>query len=453
MGSRSLRVLLVKTPASNDADIKKKEESIMELGSILVRNKQTQELRRMIEETRPFLASLGIAKAAKLLRNLVDLFLMIDDQDGDIKIELVRECIQWAIDHNRTFLRQALEARLIRLFNDLRRYPQALSFATNLIVELKKLDDKDVLMEVKLEESKAFYHLRNIEKARASLTAARTIANSMYVPPKMQASAALDLQSGILYAANETDFLTALSYFYEAFRGYDFAEEEKLALLSLKYMLLCKIMMDVPDDVDKLLLSKLVSKYSGSDLEAVRAIAAAVKARSLADFNAAFDAYPQELQNDPVVREHFNFLSERMLEKDLNRIIQPYSCVEIDHIAACVGMDRVKVEKKLAQMILDKKLSGSLNQEDGTLTIHTPSPPDDIYEIALDTINAMDGVEKKLAQMILDKKLSGSLNQEDGTLTIHAPSPPDDIYEIALDTINAMDGVVDALSVRARKLW
>ncbi|KAE9412232.1 hypothetical protein Angca_003871, partial [Angiostrongylus cantonensis] len=155
--------------------------------------------------------------------------------------------------------------------------------------------------------------------------------------------AALDLQSGILYAANETDFLTALSYFYEAFRGYDFAEEEKLALLSLKYMLLCKIMMDVPDDVDKLLLSKLVSKYSGSDLEAVRAIAAAVKARSLADFNAAFDAYPQELQNDPVVREHFNFLSERMLEKDLNRIIQPYSCVEIDHIAACVGMDRVKV--------------------------------------------------------------------------------------------------------------
>ncbi|KAE9412271.1 hypothetical protein Angca_006322, partial [Angiostrongylus cantonensis] len=188
MGSRSLRVLLVKTPASNDADIKKKEESIMELGSILVRNKQTQELRRMIEETRPFLASLGIAKAAKLLRNLVDLFLMIDDQDGDIKIELVRECIQWAIDHNRTFLRQALEARLIRLFNDLRRYPQALSFATNLIVELKKLDDKDVLMEVKLEESKAFYHLRNIEKARASLTAARTIANSMYVPPKMQAS-------------------------------------------------------------------------------------------------------------------------------------------------------------------------------------------------------------------------------------------------------------------------
>ncbi|VDM55714.1 unnamed protein product [Angiostrongylus costaricensis] len=80
-------------------------------------------------------------------------------------------------------------------------------------------------------------------------------------------------------------------------------------------------MMDEPDDVNKLLSGKLASKYSGSDLEALRAIAAAVKARSLADFN---DAYPQELREDPVVCEHFNSHSERMLEKYLNRIILPY---------------------------------------------------------------------------------------------------------------------------------
>ncbi|PIO55100.1 hypothetical protein TELCIR_23517, partial [Teladorsagia circumcincta] len=228
----------VKTPASGDADIKKKEESIMELGNMLAKNKQTEELRKMIEQTRPFLVSLGKAKAAKLVRNLVDLCLMIDDQDGDIKIELVRECIQWAMDQNRTFLRQTLEARLIRLFNDLQRYTQALPLAADLIRELKKLDDKDVLVEVELEESKAFYHLGNIGRARASLTGARTTANAIYVQPRMQA--ALDLQSGVLHAADEKDFKTAFSYFYEAFEGYDSVDEKNLALLSLKYMLLCK---------------------------------------------------------------------------------------------------------------------------------------------------------------------------------------------------------------------
>lgn len=58
--------------------------------------------------------------------------------------------------------------------------------AADLIRELKKLDDKDVLVEVELEESKAFYHLGNIGRARASLTGARTTANAIYVQPRMQ---------------------------------------------------------------------------------------------------------------------------------------------------------------------------------------------------------------------------------------------------------------------------
>lgn len=48
-----------------------------------------------------------------------------------------------------------------------------------------------------------------------------------------------------------------------------------------------------------------------------------------------------------------------MLEKDLCRIIEPYSYVQIDHIARKIGLDKDKVEKKLSQMILDKKFSGS----------------------------------------------------------------------------------------------
>ena len=58
--------------------------------------------------------------------------------------------------------------------------------ASSLIRELKKVDDKDLIVEVQLEESKACYHLASLAKARTALTSARTTANSMYIPPKMQ---------------------------------------------------------------------------------------------------------------------------------------------------------------------------------------------------------------------------------------------------------------------------
>lgn len=58
----------------------------MQMGSKLSKMKRTEELRQLIEKARPFLESLGKAKAGKLVRDLVDLCLIIDDTNGDIKV-------------------------------------------------------------------------------------------------------------------------------------------------------------------------------------------------------------------------------------------------------------------------------------------------------------------------------------------------------------------------------
>lgn len=163
-----------------------------------------------------------------------------------------------------TFLRQSLEARLIALYFDTKQYSEALLLGATLLKELKKLDDKyllvevswlngfffilffssnfyDAFLQVQLLESKTYHALCNLPKSRAALTSARTTANAIYCPPKLQA--ALDLQSGILHAADERDFKTAYSYFYEAFEGYDSIDSPR-AVTGLKYMLLSKIILN-----------------------------------------------------------------------------------------------------------------------------------------------------------------------------------------------------------------
>lgn len=231
-------------------------------------------------------------------------------------------------------------------------FSEALQLGSALLKELKKLDDKQLLVEVQLLESKTYHALSNLAKARAALTSARTTANAIYCPPKMQA--ALDLQSGILHAADERDFKTAYSYFYEAFEGYyswyivlrssllhlatvlhiffvfryDSVESPK-ALTALKYMLLSKIMLRTPEDVQAIMSGKLAVKYAGLDLDAMRAVAEASHRRSLADFQKAVKQYRQQLEDDVIVRAHLGSLYDAMLEQNLCRLVEPYSRVQV----------------------------------------------------------------------------------------------------------------------------
>lgn len=368
------------------------EDSIIARGKELSKAKDATNLAKLIHDVRPQLNDMSKAKAARLVRQLVDMFLDLDAKTGQ-EVQLCQNCIDWAKEEKRTFLRHSLEIRLVALYYDTERYSEALQLIAELLKEMKKMDDKSLLVEIQLLESKTYYTLSNLQKARAALTSARTTANAIYCPPKMQAE--LDLQSGILHAADERDFKTAFSYFYEAFEGYSSIEHAK-AVVALKYMLLSKIMLHEASDVPAICITKNALNYSGIDIDAMKSVAEASKRRSLAEFQGALEKYKQQLVGDPIIRSHLDTLYDDMLEQNLCRIIEPYSRVQVAYIAQIIKLPQDSIEKKLSQMILDKKFDGILDQELGVLIIFENSEVDKTYESALETIQHMGKVVDSL---------------------------------------------------------
>ncbi|KAI8897052.1 PCI domain-containing protein [Globomyces pollinis-pini] len=380
------------TTGVTDEDLKIKETCVIKLGDLYRDLKKSSDLATLISQSLPFLTTISKAKTSKIVKTLIDNFSDIPDA-LPLQVKTCKETIDWAVAEKRIFLRQSLETRLCALYLHNKMYSESLALIDRLLKELKRLDDKNVLMEVQLLESCVYHALRNLPKSRAALTSARTSANSIYCPPLMQA--AIDLQSGILHA-EEKDYKTAFSYFYEAMESFT-SQEDKRGMLGLKYMMLCKIMLNLPDDVHNITNGKLAIKHSGPDIEAMNAIATALEHRSLQEFEQVLQKYKAELSNDAIIRTHLAALYDNLFEKNLLRIIEPFSRVEISHVAQLVKLPTAQVETKLSQMILDQVFSGILDQgAGGCLEVFEDSKNDKTYEASLATIKNMENVVQSL---------------------------------------------------------
>jgi tetratricopeptide (TPR) repeat protein len=433
-----LYLSIINTPRESDEVARLKELSIYKLGALYARAREPEKLRALLQSIRPFFATVPKAKTAKIVRSLIDLVAEIPDT-LPFQIELCRDSIEWCRAEKRSFLRQRIEARLAALLLDAVEYNKSLDLLADLLREVKRLDDKPLLVEIQLVEARVHHALRNLPKAKASLTSARTAANSIYCPPALQAH--IDMMAGTLHA-EEKDYKTAFSYYYEAFENSEASANPEQAVLCLKYMLLTKvrsaqprsssptravrrrdalpshspppraratagsrpecapalagscagsghplpaapprstlallppplhtlagthparlrrppprprrrtlptpsparnqptnrmqsahsqIMTDSSDEVNAIINGKAGLRHAGVAMDAMRAVAAAHKKRSLADFEVATAAYATHLKEDPLVAHHLDTLYDILLQSNICRIIEPFSRCE-----------------------------------------------------------------------------------------------------------------------------
>merc|ERR1740123_2787708 len=130
-----------------DPTAKCREKAIYALAELFVTKGQARQISDLTAELRVLFTQIPKAKTAKIVRTLIDTLAKIPESSS-VQIEMCRSCVEWCKGEKRTFLRQRVETRLSSLLLAEQKYQEALEMLSNLLSEVKKLDDKLLLVEI-----------------------------------------------------------------------------------------------------------------------------------------------------------------------------------------------------------------------------------------------------------------------------------------------------------------
>lgn len=153
------------------------------------------------------------AKTAKLIKNTVEKIARNIRNISTLYI-IFKKYATWAYEKKRNFLKCRIEVKIVILYMLKQKYKTALNMVERLLKEVKKLDDKTVLLELYIIETKIYMLLKNTAKMKTSLTFAKNVANS--INTAMYMNSEIDLLSGILFIY-EKDYKSAYIYLYECY--------------------------------------------------------------------------------------------------------------------------------------------------------------------------------------------------------------------------------------------
>jgi len=305
-------------------------------------------------------------------------------------LKLLNSLIIWTENENKKMFKLDLECKKIYALLKTGKYNETLSQVGPVIQELKKYDDKINLITLYVYESKAFYEIKNVSKSKSCLTSARVLAVSSYCPPNLQAQ--IDLLSGI-YICDERNYSVASSYFIEALEGFTLDKMYVEGCLSLKYLILSKILAKKWDEISIILKNKNTLRHLNDEMiKVLLKIGDICKNRDLKSYNDVLLKHSEQIQTDPFIFAHLQYLYDILLNNNIIKIIEPYSIVKIEFIANILGFEVDVIEKKLRKMILDKVVNGILDHVNQCLIIHEEKIVNNFVNECVKQIDTLDRI-------------------------------------------------------------
>jgi len=119
------------------------------LGKLYQQNNENQKIYDLVVSIKSILNDFPKAKAAKILKILIELN-ENNSQTRDLSVRLCEYLIEWCNSEKRTYLKHRIEIKLANLLWHQEKYQQSLDITARILEEVRKADDKHLLVEIEL---------------------------------------------------------------------------------------------------------------------------------------------------------------------------------------------------------------------------------------------------------------------------------------------------------------
>jgi 26S proteasome regulatory subunit N6 len=149
----TMAVAGLRVAGQGGAVTKEHENAAMKLATLLARKGDAQGVGGLVKSLRPWFAVVPKVRTAKIVKHLIKELDSIESARA-LELEVVQEAIEWAEKEGMNVLRQTLATQLAALLFANEKYVPALEQLSKILREVKRLDDKQLQVEIQLLESR-----------------------------------------------------------------------------------------------------------------------------------------------------------------------------------------------------------------------------------------------------------------------------------------------------------
>uniref|UniRef100_A0A061QWV0 COP9 signalosome complex subunit 2 n=1 Tax=Tetraselmis sp. GSL018 TaxID=582737 RepID=A0A061QWV0_9CHLO len=287
--------------------------------------------------------------------------------------------------------------KLCSLWFSLKEYGRMSKILRDLQRSCKRADGTDdlkkgtQLLEVYAIEIQMYTEQKNNKKLKQLYNKALAIKSAIPHPRIM----GIIRECGGKMHMSERKWSEASTDFFEAFKSYDEAGSAR-RVQSLKYLVLAYMLLE--SEVNPFNAQEAKPYKNDPEILAMTNLVEAYQRNDIREFESILKNNRATIMDDPFIRNYVQDLLNNIRTQVLQRLIRPYTRIRIPFISQQLNVPENEVEALLVSLILDKRISGHIDQVNQLLEL---SGKEDVDKYT--AIDKWSGKLKTLERTVMNK--------------------------------------------------